>query len=174
MKDKEFLEFLTTNQNTPKGLYDLTRKDVLLSFRGRVILRRFIAFQVLGALISLTFCPQFGMSFFVEGHGFTHHLRMIGDWACAAFCGSLFLSAGNILALFFMEWDEFLWAWNHKKWTLVILPAVFWGALMSFNLTLGLPSETLAYHLTWIFAAIVTQVIVFKTRSLKSLAPKRV
>lgn len=174
MKDKEFLEFLTSAEVPPSSLNEMTRKDVLLSFQGNSILKKFIAFQILGALISLSFCPQFGMSFFVDGHGFTHHLRMIGDWACAVFCGSLFLSSGSMLAIFFMKIEEFWWVWNHKKFSLILMPALFWGVLMSLNLSLKLPEETLAYHLSWLVAAIGIQLLVFKGRSLLFASHKNV
>lgn len=166
MKDKDFLEFLTSTADVPAHLSQMTRQDVLLSFQGSTILKKFIAFQVLGALISLSFCPQFGLSFFVEGHGFTHHLRMIGDWACAVFCGTLFLSSGSILALFFMKIEEFWWVWNHKKFSLIVLPALFWGILMGLNVSFKLPEETFSYHLSWLAAAVGAQILVFKARSL--------
>lgn len=166
MKKKELLDFLTANEQPPVSLKEITRKDILLSFDGRNILIRFIAFQILGALISLSFCPQFGMSFFVEGHGITHQLRMIGDWACAVFCGSLFLSTGTIIALFSMKADELWWVWRRRKFSLILLPGIFWGVLMLLNISLDLPSENYTYHLTWIMAGVLMQFLWFKMRGL--------
>jgi hypothetical protein len=166
MKDKEFLEFLTQKETVPAALAELTRRDIVLSFHGKSILWRFIGFQVLGALISLSFCPQFGLSFFVEGHGITHSLRMIGDWACALFCGSLFLSMGLMIAMLFMKADELWWILRRKKIALTFLPALFWGVLMLLNVGLKLPSEAPNYHLVWLVAAILVQFLWLKGRSL--------
>lgn len=165
MKNKEFLEFLTSSENPPTQLKQMCRKDILLSFNGRTILTKFIAYQVLGAIISLAFCPQFGLSFFVEGHGITHHLRMIGDFACAVFCGSLFLSTGTIIALLSMKGEELWWLWNRKKFALALVPAVFWGVLMLLNVSLKLPDENLGYHFSWILAAVLAQILWLKMRS---------
>ncbi len=166
MKDKEFLEFLTQKESVPVGLSELTRRDIVLSFHGASILRRFIGLQVLGALISLCFCPQFGLSFFVEGHGVTHDLRMIGDWACALFCGFLFLSTGLIIAMLFMKDDELWWILRRKKTALTLLPAFFWGILMLLNVGLELPSEAPDYHLVWLATAVMAQFLWLKGRTL--------
>lgn len=155
MKDKEYLEFLTTSEKVPDHLLKMSQKDILLSFRSTSIMTKFIALQVLGGLISLIFCPQFGFSFYVDGHGITHELKMIGDWACALFCGSLFLSTGTLLALFSMKGEELWWIYKRKKNYLVLVPALAWGALMMLNLSFKLPQENLSYHLTWLVAAIV-------------------
>jgi hypothetical protein len=166
MKDKELLEFLTHKEAVPANLAELTRRDIVLSFHGSSIFWRFIGFQVLGAIISLSFCPQFGLSFFVEGHGITHNLRLIGDWACALFCGSLFLSMGLIIAMLFMKADELWWILRRKKIALTFLPAMFWGVLMLLNVGLKLPSEDPNYHLVWLVAAILVQFLWLKGRSL--------
>lgn len=160
--NKEFLEFLTEREAPPEILKNEMQKEIILSFQSRSIIGRFLGFQLLGALVSLSFCPQFGLSFFSDGHGITHHLRMIGDWACALFCGSLFLSSGVLLALVSMEARELWWLWRRKKFFLSVIPAVLWGALMLFNISLKLPSEDISYHLTWIVAAILGQMLCLK------------
>lgn len=165
MKDKDFLEFLTTTEAPPTRLKEVVRQEIRLSFQGSSIFMKFIAFQILGALISLAFCPQFGLSFFVKGHGITHELKMIGDWACALFCGSLFLSTGSIIAIFSMKAEELAWVWSRKKLSLLVLPAFFWGILMLFNVSFDLQGETVAYHLVWIIAGVMFQSLWLKMRS---------
>jgi hypothetical protein len=157
MKDKEFFEFLTQAENPPAALKKMAQLETSLTLKGRVVLARFIAFQILGGLISLIICPQFGFSFFVEGHGITHVFRMMGDWACALFCGSLFLSMASIIAIFSMKKEELWWIWRRHKFSLVMLPPVFWSILMLMNVTLRLPQESLPYHLSWLAAAIGMQ-----------------
>ena len=155
MKDKEFLEFIAEGEKVPEHLLKMSQKDISLSFHAQSIILKFIGFHILGGLISLMFCPQFGFSFLVEGHGITHELKMIGDWACALFCGSLFLSVGTIISLLSMKGEELWWIWKRKKNYLILIPAFCWGALMLLNITLKLPQENLSYHLTWIAAGIV-------------------
>lgn len=138
--------------------------DIRLSFRAKSIILKFLAFQLVGALFSMSVCPQFGMGL-VEGHGITHTFRMIGDWACAAFCGSLFLSSGMLVAFIGMKGEELWWIWHRYKFSMIFLPAVLWAGLMFTNVTLSLPGESAAYHLTWIVAAVLFEALWFQARS---------
>lgn len=156
MKNKAFFDFLTTKELPPVALREAVRKDITLSFHLRSIILRFLSFQLLGALISISFCPQFGIGF-IDGHGITHHLRMVGDWACASFCGSLFLSSGMLTAFLGMKAEELWWIWRRFKFSLIFLPALLWSGLMLTNLSMKLPSESPSYHLTWIVMAILVQ-----------------
>lgn len=163
MKNREFLEFLTGNETPPATLKQVVAKDISLSFHKKSIILRFLAFQLLGAAFSMTICPQFGMGL-VEGHGITHSFRMIGDWACAAFCGVFFLSSGLLVAFLGMKGEELWWVWRRYKHSLIFLPAFFWGVLMMFNVSLSLPSEAPSYHLIWIAVAMLVQVFLLQFR----------
>lgn len=169
MKDngkKEFLEFLISKEAPPVYLKELTKKDISLTFNRFNIVFKFALLQMLGALITLSFCPQFGIGI-PEGHGITHTLRMYGDVACASFCGALFLSAGSLLAAFVMDQDELFWIWKRYKFQLIIFPTLLWSGFMLFKITLNLDTETLSYHLVWILSAIIAQelALFLKTKS---------
>ncbi len=165
MKNKDFLSFIIEKEAAPGHLKSAAKKDIELSFRAQSIIMRFLAFYLLGALFSMSVCPQFGLGL-VQGHGITHVFRMVGDWACAAFCGSVFLSAGLLVAFIGMKGEELWWVWNRYKYSLMILPAVLWSSLMLMNVTLDKPSETALYHLTWVAFAIMVQAVFMKVRSL--------
>ena len=152
MKNKEFLEFLTGHHVPPAFLREATQKEIFLSFHKKSILSRFLAYQTLGALLSLALCPQFGLGL-VDGHGITHYFRLISETACAAFCGSLFLSSGMLLAFMAMKAEELWWIWNRYKFVLILLPALLWGGLMFSSWSLNLPRENFSYHLVWIILA---------------------
>jgi hypothetical protein len=163
-KNREYLEFLISHEVPPKNLAVAAKKDILLSFHSRSIVTKFIFFQLLGAAFSLTFCPQFGLGL-PEGHGISHVFRMIGDWACAAFCGSLFLSSGAIMAMLGMKGEELWWIWRRFKFSLVLFPATMWATLMLANLSLQLQGENLIYHLIWMISAILVQYLWLQIRS---------
>lgn len=162
--DNEFLEFITHNEAPSRELQQVVHKDITLSFNGPTIIGRFLLFQLLGAFFSMSICPQFGLGL-VEGHGITHVFRIIGDWACAAFCGSLFLSAGLMVAFVGMKGEELWWVWRRYKYSLVLLPAILWSLLMLGNMSLNLAGESLSYHLIWIVTAIMAQVLWMQIRS---------
>lgn len=161
---KDLIEFVTQKETPPTALKEAARKDVVLSFRGPSIIKKFLFFQFIGAAFSMTVCPQFGMGL-VEGHGITHAFRMIGDWACAGFCGSLFLSAGAITAFVGMKGEELWWVWRRYKFSLVLLPPVMWGMLMLGNVSLNLSSEAVSYHLVWIATAMLAQAAWLQVRA---------
>ena len=161
---KEFLEFLIQKDTPPAALKRAVQKDITLSFRGTSIVTKFIFFQLLGALFSLSVCPQFGLGL-VEGHGITHMFRMMGDWVCAAFCGSFFLSVGMLVAYMGMKGEELWWVWRRYKFSLIFLPAVLWAGLMLMNFTTAFVSEAPSYHLVWLVTAILAQAIFFQIRS---------
>jgi hypothetical protein len=163
-KKKEFIDFIATSETPPKSLSAITQKDIILSFQKQTILTKFLFFQILGALITLTFCPQFGVGF-VEGHGITHFFKSIGDWACAAFCGSLFLSAGMIVCFLGMKGEELWWIWKRYKYSLFLLPSLMWSSFMLMNISFENPGETMAYHLTWIISAFIAQAFWLSLRS---------
>lgn len=168
MKSKEFLEFLSEREAPCERLKNNVRKDILLSFQKKSIVTKFLAFQIIGALFSLSFCPQFGLGF-VEGHGIAHYFRMLGDFACAAFCGSLFLSSGMVVAFMGMKGEELWWIWERYKFSFVLFPAALWSSLMLTNMSLNLPKETLSYHVVWVITAILAQGLLLKFRSFSYL-----
>jgi hypothetical protein len=161
---KDLEDFISGSEIPPENLKLKVQKDMLLTLNRNSIIAKFLIFQLLGALITLSFCPQFGIGF-VEGHGIAHVFRMMGDWACAGFCGSLFLSAGTILASFGMKADELYWIWDHYRIRLILLPALIWSALMLMNLGLKLPSENLTYNLVWVISAMLAQQLFLKLRN---------
>ncbi len=164
MKNKDFLSFLLQSEVPPLALKEAGRKDIRLSFRKKEIIFKFLSFQLLGILISLTFCPQFGLGF-VSGHGIAHVFRLMGDWACAAFCGLLFLSSGMLTAFIGMKGEELWWIWRRYKISLIFLPVIFWGLLMLMNRMFDRPSETFDYHLVWLAATIMAQQLWLSLRS---------
>lgn len=165
MKNKDFLEFLKSETEVPSQLKSFVRKEIGFEFRKKSILLRFLALQVIGAIFSMSVCPQFGIGL-VDGHGISHMFRMVSDVACAAFCGSLFLSSGLILAFIGMPGDELYWVWRKYKYSLVILPAALWGVLMMFNLSLSLPKEDHSFHVTWLATAILAQYLLMNLKSI--------
>jgi hypothetical protein len=114
MKNSEFLDFLSNKETPPPALKMSVQKDITLSLKGRSILSRFLFLQLMGAMFSLSICPQFGIGL-AEGHGIAHYFRSFGDLACASFCGSLFLSSGLVLSIFGMKGEEVWWVGNTIK-----------------------------------------------------------
>lgn len=164
MKNKDFLDFLISRKEPSAPFKELVRRDILLSFEKKSILSKFFGYQILGAFLSLLICPQFGIGL-GQGHGIAHFFRMINDLACAAFCGSFFLSCGLILSYLGLKGEELWWIWQRYKYSLILSPAAFWSFLMITNLSLELSSEKISFHLVWVLMAILTQLLLMSLRS---------
>lgn len=161
---KDFIEFLTKPVQPSFGLKALARKDILLSFKKRKIISRFVFFQLLGGLLSLTICPQFGLGL-AEGHGISHYFRGWGDGACAVFCAFVFLTSGALISYIGMKGEELWWMWQRYKNILFFFPAFIWGSLMLTSGALQLQGESLTYHLSWLLAASAIHMLWLKLRS---------
>lgn len=161
---KDLFTFLVSSEFPPEVLKAHVKKDIQLSFRKNQILLKFIGYQILGALFSLSFCPQFGLGM-NPGIDISHFFMRFGMWACASFCGSLFLSTGLVVAMLGMKGEELWWVWRRYKFPVIILPALLWSGLMLTNVTLSLPKENLSFHLFWIFAATLSAASLLSIRS---------
>jgi hypothetical protein len=158
------MEFLSGPEVPPAALKKLTAREVMLSFRKKEIVLKFLSFQLLGALLSLVVCPQFGLGL-VQGHGISHSFRLLGDWACAAFCGFFFLTSGMLVAFIGMKGEELWWVWRRYRYSLIFLPALLWGGLMLTTIGFSFPGESELYHLTWILIAVVSEILWLELRS---------
>jgi hypothetical protein len=158
---KDLFTFLISNEAPAEELNLVVKKDIQLSFRKKEIILKFIGYQILGALFSLSFCPQFGLGMNV-GHNISHYFMQFGMWACAAFCGSLFLSTGATVAFLGMKGEELWWAWRRYKYQSVFLPALLWAGLMLVSPN----KENLSFNLWWIAAAAITAGVLFSIRSI--------
>lgn len=161
---KDFIEFLSKPKDPGHELKLLTRKDIVLSFKKRQIISRFVFYQLLGGLFSLTVCPQFGLGL-AEGHGISHYFRTLGDGACAVFCAFVFLSSGALISYLGMKGEELWWMWARYKQVLFFFPAFLWGCLMLTNGALKLEGESLTYHLSWLVTAALLNLLWLKLRS---------
>jgi hypothetical protein len=156
---KDLFTFLLSSEAPTEQLNLVVKKDIQLSFRKKEILLKFLGYQILGALFSLSFCPQFGIGM-NTGHNISHYFMQFGMWACAAFCGSLFLSSAAIVAFVGMKGEELWWVWRRYKYQMIVLPAFLWAGLMLFS-----PGgESFSFHVWWIAAAMLTAGVLFTLR----------
>lgn len=162
--NKDLLKFFIQKEKAPDGLVAVVKNDIHFMFHKKMILSKFIVFQICGAALSLFFCPQFGLGA-GESHGIVHHLKMMGDWACAAYCGSLFFTSGLVMSSLGMKGKELSWIWRIYKYNLFFLPPLLWSALMLVSSILKNNSESLEFHAVWILSALLTQTVLLLLRN---------
>ncbi len=161
---KDLFTFLISAEVPPEVLKSEVKKDIQLSFRKFQIILKFVSYQILGALFSLSFCPQFGLGI-NPGMNISHFFMRFGMWACAGFCGSLFLSTGLMVAMLGMKGEELWWVWRRYKLPVIIFPAALWSGLMLTNISLSLPREDLSFNIIWVVAAMISMGTLLTMRS---------
>ncbi len=115
------------------------------------ILARFYAALLVGALLTLTVCPQFGLGPWGGGHGISHWVMRYGQWACGLFCGGVFFTSGALTARLSLSRGEWWWVLRHPLGSTLPLIAIcqllFMGVAQGLRLE-GM-HESLSFQLAW-------------------------
>lgn len=119
-----FLEFMNPSVETPRSL----RHQVLQQIQKKLSpsffdsFQKFFASQALAGVATLFICPQFGSGFTKDGgHHFIHVVMSYGHWACAAFCATVFMGFGSVIALLVLSQSE-MSALRQKAWLSIGIP----------------------------------------------------
>ena len=152
--NKDLLTFLKSRETPPSHLTDLILEDQKFRSQKSKLFTKFYMAQLLGALISILLCPQFGLGL-LDNHGVAHVFRLIGVWACGAFCGAFLVFSGLMFANFTMKGRELWWVLKNSSHLSLFLPGFCWGVLMVINKGLNFPTENAIYHIFWIGSSFV-------------------
>ncbi len=97
--------------------------------------------QACVGLVTLLFCPQFGISLF-SGMGLTSVFMQLGETACMAACGGVFLGAGSFVGALILKPEEVKVIRRNKVLQLALLGSLSMGAFICLGapviMTLGL------------------------------------
>ncbi len=128
-------------------------------------LLRFYAAMLVGAVITLFVCPQFGVGPLGGGHGIAHWVMAYGAFACGAFCSAFFVGTGTLCAVLVLNRSQWSWVWRHHFGLTVPPFAVAFIALMGIKLLGGLSSihETPLFYLAWLITGPVTCWLILRT-----------
>ena len=138
---KEYQEFLATSSATPpvrlqQELFQRVNKDLNPSI-SRVFSK--LSLIHLGtSLVTLSVCPQFGLSTFKTGLGLNHLFMQLGELGCEVACGSFFLGTTAVAATLLMRPEEIRTLRKHKYFELAALTLMSLGAFMMLNASLVL------------------------------------
>ncbi len=126
--DKDYLDFLTTNVEVPAHLKTPMKKETQLSFHGNKILAKFLGLQLIGGIISLNFCPQFGVG--KEAALWHHHFMHANELLCTVTCSAFFLCCSIMFSAIALRGEEWWWLYRRRLTVSLAFPAMFWGLLM--------------------------------------------
>ena len=158
--ENEFAEFLSIEpEQVPHSVSENILSQIqselhpsAMKVFGKVL---FIQFAV--GLITLLFCPQFGISL-TSSHGIMPYLMKFGDTVCMLGCGGLFTALSFLVASFALKPEEVRSLRKHEVLQLVSLATLSLGAFVCVGgevvLTLGL---------IWILGAVIGGVATLET-----------
>ncbi|MBI3295548.1 MAG: hypothetical protein HYZ71_12555 [Deltaproteobacteria bacterium] len=131
--ERDFAKFKSLNTLPSRELQERTKLRVksLLNPSLSVTVTKFFLFQAVGSLVTLTFCPQFGLSL-TGSLGFMPYLMQIHPAVCFFFCGLSWMAIGQGLNYFFLTIDEQRVVGN-SRWGIafasIALSLLFFGCL---------------------------------------------
>lgn len=175
LKD-EYLEFMSGDLE-PNVDLDSSFKRALeedLKYFKPFAFGKFFLSQSVGALLTLTVCPQFGIGPIGGGHGIAHYFMAYGEWACASFCGVLFLGLSSLLSTVLLSKGEKRLI-KKSYFAVSLIISSFWlASLMGISkiLTTKPMFNSAEFNSIWFLSGLVSMFLVFKIfygRSLKIL-----
>lgn len=85
------------------------------------------------ALVTLSICPQLGVSSFKTGLNLSHSFLMFGEKGCELVCGFFFTSSSIAVSLFFLSRDEIRFLRFNKIYLSSLFVLISIGLLLMFN-----------------------------------------
>lgn len=150
--------------NIPPHLTARVMEYAEVELAPRSTLIQFYLTMALGALVTLLFCPQFGIGPLGGGHGITHWVMSLGPWVCGAFCGAVFLGAGALAALAFLSPAQWRWVLRQQLWLFYPATVGFFALFMTVKLTAGLSGmhDGPAFYFAWNLFGVMTSWFVLR------------
>lgn len=98
----------------------------------KIFLKLFIV-HCLVALVTLSVCPQLGVSTFKTGLNIIHTMSFLGQYTCELVCGFFFTSTSILVSLIFLSRDEVRYLSYKKFYLASIFVLISIGGLLMFN-----------------------------------------
>jgi hypothetical protein len=173
----DFLDFVKEFKNSlptqlPQDL-DLATKKLFLAYHpGAYFYIKFFLTYSLAGLISLLFCPQFGLNPMGVSEHFFHQLMSYGHFVCGAFCGAIFMGSGSFVAAFIFKKNEIQFI-NMKflgKLTLISIFFIFGFMMINFFMSNDINSHpwSQSYNLSWALSGSIISylILIFRQKTL--------
>lgn len=157
-------DFLEGRETVPREVYDKTLKYLLICFSPRKTLFKFYTTNLMGALLTVSLCPQYGFGPIGGESGALNYIMDFGPIWCGIFCASVFMAGGNFISLIFLKSHEREWISGHSL--RVLFPWVsllfFIGMIAKYYAPGELHHNSVTYHVTWYVSAFVFSLFFMK------------
>lgn len=112
-------------------IIDAVRSKIIPDIKN-IFLKIFLV-HISVAFVTLSVCPQLGVSSFKTGIDISHFFASFGEMGCDLFCGFFFTSASIAVSLFFLSRDEIRFIKYKKGYLASVFVLVSIGLLLMFN-----------------------------------------
>lgn len=157
-------DFLEGSEKVPGDVYNRTLSYLLVSLNPRKTLMKFYVTNLLGALLTISICPQYGYGPLGGEAGILSYIMDFGPVWCGIFCASVFMAGGNLFSLLFLKAFEREWIGTH--FIKILLPWIscvfFVGMLAKYYAPGELHHNSVSYHLSWYFTALFLSMLMVK------------
>ncbi len=152
----DFKDFIESNTKVPAGVYSDTLKYADLSLNRTTLLTKFYLTNLLGALLTLTICPQYGIGPLGSETGFIQSIMNLGPVWCGLFCSVVFFTGGNLLAFICLSRIERKWISSHESSVLTPYIAILFSIGMVARKVFSghIHHDVFSYYASWLVGAI--------------------
>lgn len=155
---QDYKSFADGDENQPPSrLSDLIRSKVSRNINPnrRQVLEKFLVLHAAALVLTLTFCPQFGLGPVGGGHGIMHLVMQYGETVCAIFCSAVLFGTTLAFAGLFLNRHEMKVASAHSFSTAVAVSSVSFAFFMLLDAVTVQVAVNLSYGLVWAAAGAV-------------------
>ncbi|MBK9294165.1 MAG: hypothetical protein IPM57_06920 [Oligoflexia bacterium] len=108
-------------------------------------------------IVTLSFCPQFGVRFFGEGIGVMRFFLQFGTYGCMVLCGAFFVGSSFFVSSLVLGFEELRVLRRHRTLQISALTLVSLGAFIMLD-----AEVLLVYALAWIIGSIFGGLAMFE------------
>lgn len=166
-------DFIESRGEVPTSLYAETLKLAQISLNPRALLLKFFALNLIGALATLTICPQYGFGPFAFSAAVMNVIMSYGPVVCGIFCASIFFFGGHALSFIFLSHSERKWVVRHGHALLIpYISFLFMLGMGLKNISPGhIHHDVFSFYGSWLITAFAVSIFFLKALSFhKSLA----
>jgi hypothetical protein len=157
-------DFLEGKEQVPREVYAKTLNYLKICLNPKRTMAKFYITNLMGALLTISLCPQYGFGPLGGDAGILHYIMDFGPIWCGIFCASIFMAGGNFFSLIFLKPTEREWIGGHI--VRVLLPWIslvfFVGMIAKYYAPGNLHHNTVSYHLSWYFTALFLSMLMVK------------
>lgn len=167
--NNDFRDFMENQDQVPVALYDETLRLTQLSLNPKPLLLKYFSLNLVGALGTLTICPQYGFGPFAFSPEIMNVIMSYGPIICGIFCSSVFFLGGHVLSYLFLKSAERKWVLQHGY--AMMIPYISFLFMLGMGLRAIAPGhihhDVFSFYGSWFVTAFAVSILFLKAFGLR-------